>query len=315
MRTEGETGGPGGATRPSAGAVEQVPQSADDLSIRTRDLLSRVRQTCQSQKAAARRQREWLRHRIKPASLLRHEPARRGGTTPLERREHDKVLQSLLFRRLMAAVGPANGVPNDLTVIALAASAGSLATVQTIVARLPADLPAAVVVARHTTADHREDVLPRLLQQDAAVPVRSARQGDRLEPGVVYVAPPGRHVVPHPGGRLCLLSIGRINHVCPCGDLLLTALADAYGERAVGVVLSGTGTDGALGTRAIRRAGGTVLAQDPRTCAYPNMPLAAMELGFVDLILPPEQIAGALATLATAHAAPSAPAPAASPAA
>jgi two-component system chemotaxis response regulator CheB len=128
--------------------------------------------------------------------------------------------------------------------------------------------------------------------------VRSAATGDRIEGGVVFVAPPGRHLVVGSDGTLCTDRWGKVRHVCPSADLLFESVAESHGGRAIAVVLTGMGSDGARGVECIRRAGGFVIAQDAVTAAHDGMPRSAVETRHVDLVLRLDQIAFALATLA-----------------
>jgi two-component system, chemotaxis family, protein-glutamate methylesterase/glutaminase len=101
----------------------------------------------------------------------------------------------------------------------------------------------------------------------------------------------------HGDGSLSLTQTAPVHHVRPSADELFASVASAYRERAIGVVLSGSGVDGAAGVRAIKHAGGVVIAQDERTSEFPGMPLAAARTGCVDHVLPLDQIAPALRSL------------------
>lgn len=193
---------------------------------------------------------------------------------------------------------PAQGAVGFPAVV-IAASAGGLKPLLRIVGELPADFPAAVVVVQHRAADSH---LAELLAAHARLPVRAANDGDPLRPGCVHVPPAGRHVGVQADGRLAVWEGARINFVCPSADLAFESLAASFGERGVAVVLSGAGSDGAMGSRAVRRAGGVVLAQRERAAHFPGMPTAAVEVGKVDLILDDAQIAPALVQLVSAPA-------------
>ena len=125
--------------------------------------------------------------------------------------------------------------------------------------------------------------------------VRHAQDGDLLEPGCVYVCPPGMHMTAEHCVRL--VAGPRLNFVRPSVDLMFRSAAHAYGDRAIGVVLSGSGSDGAIGCTAIIEAGGTVIAQDPACSEYPGMPEAAVGRGQADLIVPIEHIGDTLRCL------------------
>jgi two-component system chemotaxis response regulator CheB len=181
--------------------------------------------------------------------------------------------------------------------MALAASAGGLKALRRILAELPAVFPAAVLVAQHRAADF-PDQLHEVLGYHVGLPVRPAEQGDSPRPGVVYVAPAGRHLVVRPDGTFCTSRTERVRFVRPSADLLFESVAAGYGDRAVAVVLTGMGNDGARGVRAVRRSGGFVIAQDESSAEHPEMPRAAVETAGVDLVLPLGRIGFALTALA-----------------
>jgi len=124
--------------------------------------------------------------------------------------------------------------------------------------------------------------------------VKEAQEGEGLRPGVVYLAPPDRHLLVNANGTLTLTQTELVHFVRPSADWLFESLAASFKERAVAVVLSGSGSDGALGLRAIRKMGGRIIAQDAATSEFSGMPEAAIRTGFVDLVLPLDQIAPAL---------------------
>ena len=189
--------------------------------------------------------------------------------------------------------------PPDFTAVAIAASAGGLQPLLRILSGLPADFPAAILVVQHRSADSR---LAEFLAARVRLPVIEAGDGDPLVPGTVLVAPAHRHVRVRGDGRLSVRAGERINFVCPCADLAFESLAAAFAERTVAVVLSGCGSDGAAGSRAVRRAGGVVIAEHERSAAFPDMPVAAVDLGKVDLVLAADRIASALVHLTSTAA-------------
>jgi two-component system, chemotaxis family, protein-glutamate methylesterase/glutaminase len=144
--------------------------------------------------------------------------------------------------------------------IALVASAGGLEALSTVLADLPADLPVAIVVQQHLGG--HDSVLPTLLGRQAARRVAWARNGQTLTPGAVLVCPPGMHLE-FSDGRCRLRKMASIGE--RRFDVLLASMARSYGPRSVGVVLSGSGQDGAAGTAAMKRAGAIVIAEGPDT--------------------------------------------------
>jgi two-component system, chemotaxis family, protein-glutamate methylesterase/glutaminase len=186
-------------------------------------------------------------------------------------------------------------------VVALVASAGGLPALSKVLSHLPADFPAAVVIVQHLDPN-RPSLLAKLLGQHCALPVREASHGDRLRPGVVFVGPPGHHLLVGAGGVLALTSTQPVHYSRPSADTLLESVAKAFGPRAIAVVLSGAGSDGSDGVRALKGMGGTVIAQDRPTSVSFGMPGAAIHTGCVDAILPLGEIAPALVNLVTAAA-------------
>jgi two-component system chemotaxis response regulator CheB len=183
-----------------------------------------------------------------------------------------------------------------VAVVALAASAGGLAALTKVLSELPADFPTPVVVVQHLDPRHRS-LIASILGRHCPLWVKEARHGDRLAPGTVYIAPPDHHLLVNADGTLALTRSEPVHYVRPSADLLFESAAAAFAERAVAVVLSGTGSDGGAGVRAVKRAGGTVIAQDKATAEFFGMPATAIETGSVDLILPLGEVAPALVAL------------------
>jgi two-component system chemotaxis response regulator CheB len=182
--------------------------------------------------------------------------------------------------------------------VLVAASAGGLSALTSVLSELPADFPAGVAIVQHIEPHHRS-MLAEILGRSCALPVTQAADGQRFQPGVVYVAPPDHHLLVDADGSLSLTRTELVHFVRPSADLLFESGAASFGNRAVGVVLTGTGSDGSLGVEAIKRRGGTVIAQDEATSDFFGMPGAAIEAGAVDFVLPLDQIAEALTSLVT----------------
>src|SRR5579871_3711729 len=158
---------------------------------------------------------------------------------------------------------------------------------------LPAGFPAAVLVVLHLMAQ-RSSVLAQILTRSTRLRVKQGEDGDVLEPGTVYVAPPDSHLLVQ-GGVVRLDQSELVHHVRPSADMLLLSLAhEGDARRHVAVILSGTGIDGAAGAAALKQSGGIVLAQDEATAQYFGMPGAAILAGGVDRVLPLDQIAPAV---------------------
>ncbi|MEU0529491.1 chemotaxis protein CheB [Amycolatopsis tolypomycina] len=184
------------------------------------------------------------------------------------------------------------GHPVRFSVVALVASAGGLDALAQVLGPLPADLPAAVLVAQHLDP-YRTSHLTSILAGRTALPVAEAADGDVLVPGVALVVPAARHLLLTPE-RIVLVDVGALPPARPSADLLLVTLAVTCGPRALAVVLTGKGTDAQAGIRAVARCGGTVFAQDEATSAHFGMPGAAIGTGLVDAVLPLPGIAAAV---------------------
>ncbi len=204
-----------------------------------------------------------------------------------------RVRQSSQRCRIPSRPAPASPVPvrGPFPVVALAASAGGFVPLWRTLEALPPNFPAAVVVLLHRTPPSRLD---EFLKDRIPLPVREAAHGQPLKPGLVLVAPTCVHMGVDRRGRVVLQDSPPVNFTRPAADVLFRSLADSFGEQATAVVFSGMGRDGAAGTSAIRRAGGLVIAQDAASAEYANMPVAAVDLGKVDLVLRTEQIAAAI---------------------
>ena len=181
-------------------------------------------------------------------------------------------------------------------VVALAASAGGLTALSSVLADLPAGFPAGILVVQHLDPRHRS-LMADILSRRTRLEVKQAEEGDRLAGGRVYIAPPNRHLLLNGDASLSLTQTELVHFVRPSADLLFESVAASYKDRSIAVVLSGSGGDGSMGVKAIKKMGGTVLAQDQRTSEFFGMPGAAIDGGCVDFVLPLEEIAPALVTL------------------
>ena len=181
-------------------------------------------------------------------------------------------------------------------VVACASSAGGLNALTELLSRLPADLQAAIAVVQHLDRRHRS-LVADILSRRTRLTVKEAEGGEKLRAGTVYIAPRNRHLLVNSDGRLALADSELVHFLRPSADLLFESVAASFRDRAIGVVLSGTGKDAALGVTAIKSMGGTVIAQDPNTAEFPGMPGEAVATGKVDFVLPLAEIADALVTL------------------
>ena len=183
-------------------------------------------------------------------------------------------------------------------VVALAASAGGIGALGEVLASLPPDFPAAIVVVQHLDPRHRS-LMAEILRRRTSLKVEQATEGRQLQPATVFIAPPDRHLLVNPDGTLSLTQSELVHFVRPSADLLFESVAASYKERAIAVVLTGSGSDGSMGVGAIKKMGGTVIAQDDKTAEFSGMPGAAIQTGHVDFILALAEIPSALVTLVT----------------
>jgi two-component system chemotaxis response regulator CheB len=188
-------------------------------------------------------------------------------------------------------------------VIVIGASTGGPSALGTLLAAIPANLEAAVLVVQHMPVGFVSG-LAGWLDGCCPLPVRLGADGDLLCPGEVLVCPGGQDSLVEPAagtaaGRLRCVEPQLTAHHVPSVDRAFTSVAATIGPRAIGVMLTGMGRDGAAGMAAVHAAGGATIAQDESTSAIYGMPQAAVEAGAVDHVLPLPEIAGAVAALVT----------------
>jgi two-component system chemotaxis response regulator CheB len=173
--------------------------------------------------------------------------------------------------------------------VVIGASAGGIEALKVVAAALPADLPAAVCVVLHTAPDS-PGVLGDILNRAGALRAANALNGERLQHGRIYVAPPDRHLLIEPG--VIRVTKGPTeNRFRPAVDPLFRSAAQVYGPAAVGVILTGNLDDGTAGLWALKQLGGIAIVQDPGDAMYPSMPHNAMQHTKVDYSVPLHEMA------------------------
>src|SRR5262245_60502274 len=189
------------------------------------------------------------------------------------------------------------GIPvtPQFDVVAIGASAGGGEALHMVVSALPVSFPAAVLIVQHMDPRHKS-MLAGLLGRRSKLDVRQAVNGEVVQPATVHIAQPDMHLIVR-SRHLVLTDTKLVHFSRPSIDLLFESVADEYGDRAISVILSGSGVDGAAGTRAIKAKGGTTIIQDPASAAHAGMPQAARGTGCVDLTLPLEEIGPAIVSL------------------
>jgi len=195
----------------------------------------------------------------------------------------------------------ASTVSEPSYIVGIGASAGGLEALSTLFPNLPRDLGLAYVVVQHLSPTYRS-MLSQLLGRETPMPVHDIEDGVRPQGNTVYITPPNRNVS-LVDGCFRLVEPAREALPKPSVNLFLASLAEAAAETSIGIILSGTGSDGAAGIHAVKAAGGLTFAQDPATAKYNGMPQAAIDTGCVDWIMPPEKMGEEIAMIARNHGA------------
>jgi two-component system, chemotaxis family, protein-glutamate methylesterase/glutaminase len=169
-------------------------------------------------------------------------------------------------------------------IIVIGTSAGGLKALNKVVGALPADLNAAVLIVQHVAAD-RSSMLPQILSDIGSLPASHPTDGERMQKGRIYVAPPDHHLLVQQE-YLRIIRGPKENGFRPAIDALFRSAARVYGPRVVGVVLTGYLDDGTVGLQAIKKRGGVAVVQDPQEAEYPSMAKSALQFVKVDYCLP-----------------------------
>jgi two-component system chemotaxis response regulator CheB len=180
-------------------------------------------------------------------------------------------------------------------IVVMGASAGGVTAMQTVVASLPREFPAPILVVLHTWPAG-DSYMPEILSRCGPLPAAHGRHGAAMERGRIYVAPPDHHLAMN-DGHLVLNRAPTENMHRPSIDVTFRSAARNYGPNVIAVLMTGADDDGAAGLLAIKRAGGTVIVQDPEEALFPEMPLSALVYVHPDLTLRLAEIGPALARL------------------
>jgi two-component system, chemotaxis family, CheB/CheR fusion protein len=176
---------------------------------------------------------------------------------------------------------------NDFPVVGVGASAGGLEAFKRLIRSIPASSGMAFILVQHLEPNH-ESLLVEILQKSTSIPVQEVTDNVHVEPDHIYIIPTNKLLTAY-DGRLRLRVRPRNKKNLPI-DLFFTSLAEVYGSYAIGVVLSGTASDGTQGLKAIKENGGMTFAQEQGSAAFRGMPQSAIDAGVVDFILMPEEI-------------------------
>jgi two-component system chemotaxis response regulator CheB len=182
--------------------------------------------------------------------------------------------------------------------IVIGASAGGIEALTVVLPALPAGLRPSVFIVLHLPRD-KPSMLAEIFARKCALPVREAEDKDEVAPGTVYFAPNNYHLLVDKGPQISLSVDDPVHHSRPSIDVLFESAVEIYGERLLGIILTGANDDGASGLAAIHDAGGLTIVQSPQTARAPNMALSALKLRPADWVLPLDEIAKLLRTLDT----------------
>lgn len=180
--------------------------------------------------------------------------------------------------------------------VVLGCSWGGLNALSEILSDLPPGFPIPMVVAQHRAVDSNDRTLRTLLRQHSRLEIVEPEDKEAIKEGRVYIAPPDYHLLVEPGA-FALSTDALVRHSRPSIDVLFESAADSYGERLIGIVLTGANDDGAAGLLKIRRLGGLTIVQDPATAERTEMPEAAINGGGASKVLALKEIGPFLADL------------------
>ncbi len=185
--------------------------------------------------------------------------------------------------------------------VVVGCSAGGLNALRQLLGPLPSDFPLPIVVVAHVAPDSGS-ILAQLLDGACHLSVREAEEKMAVEPGHVYVGPPGYHLLVEEDASLSLSVDDRVCNVRPAIDILFESAADAWGEGLIGIVLTGANRDGTAGMLAIKAAGGYGIVEDPEGAFADTMPRSAIDAGTADSILKTQDMPAHLLALAAGSA-------------
>jgi two-component system CheB/CheR fusion protein len=184
------------------------------------------------------------------------------------------------------------GGEGEMFVVALGASAGGLEALEKFFDNMPVDSGLALVVVQHLSPDFKS-LMDELLARHTKLTIHRVTDGMPIEPNSIYLIPPKKEMIAS-GGKLLLTDKDPSQGLSLPIDTFLRSLANEFGPRAIAVILSGTGSDGSRGIRAVHDAGGFVVVQDEASANFDGMPRSAIETGVVDAVLPPREMAAAI---------------------
>ncbi len=198
-----------------------------------------------------------------------------------------RILPTLKPLRLIQAVS--SEAPKEWAAVVIGASTGGPAAVRYVLSQLPSNLPAAVLLVQHMPVGFTKFFADNL-NQVSALPVHEARDGETIQPQKVYLAPSGFHLLVERGGRLKLDTSPPLHNVRPAADKTFDSAANVFKQKCIGIVMTGMGSDGAIGLLTVKELGGRKMVQAPETCVIPSMPESALKLGAAQESVPLEKL-------------------------
>ena len=181
----------------------------------------------------------------------------------------------------------------DVVIVGIGASAGGLEALQTFVKNLPANANISYIIAQHLSPTYKS-MMVVLLQKESKIKILEAQNGLVAAANTAYICPPNKNITISDSIIHLSEPVAATYSPKPSVDLLFESIANSKVDKAIGIILSGTGSDGSRGIRAIKAEGGFTIAQEPESAKYDGMPISAINTGNIDLILPPENIADEL---------------------
>ncbi|NPA63158.1 MAG: chemotaxis response regulator protein-glutamate methylesterase [Methanococci archaeon] len=258
-----------------AGAVDFISKPSGSISLDIRkigeDIIKKVKQAAKAKV-------------VKKVSTTRHKP------TIKEEKEEKKTLPQTSEELTVP-----DSKLKEMCVI-IGSSTGGPPVVTEIISKLPKRMPP-IFVVQHMPPGFTKLFADRI-NQVSKLNVKEAEHGERVMPGYVYIAPGDYHMLLTKRGENVYISLDnkmpKVNGTRPAVDITAESVANIYGGKSVGVILTGIGKDGAYGFKKIKEKGGKIIAQDGKTCVVFGMPKAVIELGIADLVLPPSEIPEAI---------------------
>ncbi len=191
-------------------------------------------------------------------------------------------------REILLSTSRKTRKPSSHKIVAMVASTGGPQALLRVLKPLPQNFPYGIVIVQHIATGFLSGLV-QWLDKECRVKVKIAEDLEEIRSGVAYIAPENLQMRVKEGGRISLSSETAENGHRPSGDVLLESVARIYGRESIGIILTGMGRDGVIGLKAIKQNQGKTIAQDEKSCVVFGMPHAAIELGVVDKVLPPER--------------------------